>query len=91
MTEASVEMSQGNTAHGDEQAAKLLRMAEQIAGFFRSYPEEEAVRSVADHVNQFWSSRMREDFLAFFSNDSNELSPLLRKARGSIKAKTSRD
>ena len=42
--------------------AKLARMAQQIADFFRSYPQDEAARAIADHINQFWTPRMRADF-----------------------------
>ncbi len=44
--------------------AKLLRMALQIADFFRSYPQDEAARAIADHINQFWTPRMRADLAA---------------------------
>jgi formate dehydrogenase subunit delta len=61
-------------------SAKLARMAAQIAGFFAAYPEEQAVSSIAEHINQFWSWRMREDFLAAFAARDGELQPLVRKA-----------
>lgn len=60
--------------------AKLGHMAGQIADYFKSYPEAEAVPAIADHINQFWSRRMREDFLATYGVDNPELSPLVRKA-----------
>ncbi len=34
------------------QADKLVRMANQIATFFRSYPEEEAVAGVQKHIKR---------------------------------------
>lgn len=40
------------------QEDKLLRMANQIASFFRSYPEEEAVAGVHKHIVAFWTPRM---------------------------------
>jgi formate dehydrogenase subunit delta len=40
------------------QEDKLLRMANQIAAFFRSYPEEEAVAGVHKHIVAFWTPRM---------------------------------
>ncbi|GJD59750.1 formate dehydrogenase subunit delta [Methylobacterium dankookense] len=40
------------------QEDKLLRMANQIATFFRSYPEEEAVAGVQKHITAFWTPRM---------------------------------
>ncbi|MCJ2071180.1 formate dehydrogenase subunit delta [Methylobacterium sp. J-030] len=40
------------------QEDKLLRMANQIASFFRSYPEEEAVAGVHKHIVAFWTPKM---------------------------------
>ncbi len=36
----------------------LVKMANQIATFFRSYPEEEAVAGVQKHITAFWTPRM---------------------------------
>ena len=68
------------TDHHAENVEKLRRMAGQIADFFKSYPDAEAAASVADHINQFWTGRMREDFLAAFANRPEDLTPLLRQA-----------
>ena len=38
----------------------LVHMANQIAAFFRSYPEDEAVAGVENHIRQFWDPRMRK-------------------------------
>lgn len=38
---------------------KLVRMANQIAGFFRSYPDAEAVAGIHNHLVAFWTPRMR--------------------------------
>ncbi|MCJ2020335.1 MULTISPECIES: formate dehydrogenase subunit delta [unclassified Methylobacterium] len=40
------------------QEDKLLRMANQIATFFRSYPEEEAVAGIHKHIVAFWTPKM---------------------------------
>ena len=37
----------------------MVHMANQIAQFFSSYPREEAVAGVADHIQKFWEKRMR--------------------------------
>ena len=37
---------------------KLISMANQIAGFFRAYPREEAVASIRKHVVSFWTPAM---------------------------------
>jgi len=64
---------------------KLARMAGQIAGFFKSYPEDQAVPAIADHINQFWSRKMREDFHAAFRPGDPALDPLVSKALPQIK------
>jgi len=74
------------------QAAKretLARMAGQIADFFKSYPEEQAVPAIADHINQFWSRRMREDFVVAFDTQSADIQPLVQAALPAIR-RTSR-
>lgn len=80
------ESSQAMTRdHGSENLAKLASMANQIEDFFKSYPEAEAVAAIADHINQFWTKRMREDFRAGFAKDASALSPLVRQARAKIR------
>ena len=37
---------------------KHVRMANQIAGFFRSYPHDQAVAGIHDHLKKFWTRRM---------------------------------
>ena len=64
-----------------DQTAKLQRMAGQIADFFRAYPQEQAIRSIAEHINKFWSARMRTDFLACPAPSD----PLVARARALIR------
>lgn len=56
---------------------KLARMANQIAGFFRAYPEPQAVAGIHDHIAAFWSPRMRADLDAFIAADSGACDPLV--------------
>jgi formate dehydrogenase subunit delta len=37
----------------------LVRMANQIADFYKSYPREEGIKGVAEHIVMFWDPRMR--------------------------------
>ncbi len=41
---------------------KIIYMANQIATFFSSQPEEERVAGIANHINKFWEPRMRRQF-----------------------------
>ncbi|TDR89211.1 formate dehydrogenase subunit delta [Enterovirga rhinocerotis] len=61
-------------------APKLARMANQIAAFFRSYPEEEAVKGVHGHIKSFWSPRMRLDLAARLDDPDLPVDPLVRAA-----------
>jgi formate dehydrogenase subunit delta len=38
---------------------KLATMANQITTFFRPYPEEDAVKGIAEHITAFWTPGMR--------------------------------
>jgi formate dehydrogenase subunit delta len=38
---------------------KMIRMANQIATFFKTQPGEDAAARVADHISDFWEPRMR--------------------------------
>ncbi len=60
-----------------ETGAKLDLMANQIAAFFRSYPDEEAVAGIHDHIRSFWSPVMRRDLLARADAGSAQLDPLV--------------
>lgn len=59
---------------------RLVQMANQIATFFSTFPEEEAVSSVAAHIRQFWDRRMRDQFLAYVSTGGEGLNDIARKA-----------
>lgn len=66
---------------------KLARMANQIAGFFRSYPEEEGIAGIHDHIVSFWAPRMRADLDAVIDDETVKLDPWVvaafrRMARG---------
>jgi formate dehydrogenase subunit delta len=71
----------------DDNKARLLRMAQEIADYFHAYPQEKAVESIASHINHFWTPNMREDFLAAADAPGQALTPLLQAARGGIKRK----
>ena len=48
-------------------AAKLVSMANQIAGFFATEPDHAlAVEGTTGHIQKFWDPRMRRELLATF-------------------------
>jgi len=42
---------------------KLVRMANQIAGFFAHEGRDKAPASIADHIYKFWDPRMRKEII----------------------------
>lgn len=55
---------------------KLVRMANQIAEFFNSYPGEEGVAGVRDHIHAFWTPRMVAALQERAAHDPAGLLPL---------------
>lgn len=68
---------------------KLIRMAAEIADFFKSYPDERATREIAEHINLFWTPKMREAFLTAAKQPEHRLPPLLMAASQKIKTRKS--
>jgi len=63
-----------------DKVAKLVRMANQIAGFFTPYPEAERVAGVAEHIRSFWTPAMRRDILAHAAAGGEGLDPVVAAA-----------
>lgn len=59
---------------------RLVSMANQIADFFQSYPEAEAVEGIATHIKKFWDPRMRQGIFAHLAAGGAGLKPLTLKA-----------
>jgi formate dehydrogenase subunit delta len=62
------------------EAENMVHMANQIAQFFRSYPHEEAVAGVADHIAKFWEKRMRRQLHEYLAQGGSGLDELVREA-----------
>jgi formate dehydrogenase subunit delta len=67
------------------QTHDMVRMANQISEFFKSYTEKEAIEGIADHINKFWEPRMRRDFFVLVDSGGAGLSELVKKAAADIK------
>lgn len=59
---------------------KLVRMANQIASFFRSYPDDEAVAGIHKHIVAFWTPKMRRALEAYGPRAESGLDPLALQA-----------
>ncbi|MDO1584055.1 formate dehydrogenase subunit delta [Rhizobium oryzicola] len=68
--------------HTDE---KLVRMANQIATFFLSQPEDVRVEGVATHINKFWEPRMRRRFFEMIDAGIGGFLPLVVAASTKVK------
>lgn len=69
----------------DEVPAKLVRMANQIATFFLSQPEDIRAEGVATHINKFWEPRMRAQLLEYIAAGGEGLLPLVITASALIR------
>lgn len=55
----------------------IARMANDIAVFHQSFPENEGVQLVAEHLNKFWPPAMRARFLEMIEDDPDAFHPLV--------------
>lgn len=60
---------------------KLIRMANQIATFFKSYPDAQAQTGIRDHLQSFWTPKMRDRLDARMgAGQAADLDPLVVRA-----------
>lgn len=74
-----------DTPHAHDTGAKLVRMANQIATFFRSQPGEDAPERIAAHLNDFWEPRMRTQFLSMVAAGEGGFDPLVIAAAAHVR------
>ena len=60
---------------------RLLLCSDGVTG----EPTDEAVAAIAEHINQFWSRRMRADVIATFQSEPDRLAPPVRLALARVK------
>jgi formate dehydrogenase subunit delta len=58
----------------------LVRMANQIADFFKALPQEEALAGASNHIRMFWDPRMRAKMAKHLAAGGEGLNPLARAA-----------
>lgn len=59
---------------------KMVRMANQIATFFKTQPGEDAPARVAAHINDFWEPRMRSQLRTYVKTGGTGLDEIVLKA-----------
>jgi formate dehydrogenase subunit delta len=62
------------------ESENMIHMANQIALFFASYPRDEAVAGVTDHLQKFWEPRMRKQIVEYVAHGGSGLHELALEA-----------
>jgi formate dehydrogenase subunit delta len=62
----------------------LVRMANQIADFFKAQPGEDAVVGTADHIRRFWDPRMRVKMAEHLAHGGEGLTPIAKEAAARV-------
>jgi formate dehydrogenase subunit delta len=61
-----------NAAGHSGGAEQLVRMANDIGHFFRAEPErEDAIAGISNHIDKFWTKRMREKLNAHLKQEGD--------------------
>jgi formate dehydrogenase subunit delta len=59
---------------------KLVYMANQINDFFQSYPHDQAVKGISDHIKKFWDPRMLKQVFKIVRQPEHGLKPYALEA-----------
>lgn len=57
--------------------SNIIRMANDIATFHTSFPEDEAAKLIAEHLNKFWPPPLRSQFFDLLDTESDKFHPLV--------------
>ena len=60
--------------------AHLIHMANDIARFHQSFPEDEAIQMVAEHINKSWAPSMRQKLFEEFQAHPCSFDNLIAKS-----------
>ena len=67
------------------ETSDIIRMTNQIAGFFRAYGHDEALKEIANHINNFWDPRMRTHLFSYLAKGGAGIDPLVIEASANIR------
>ena len=59
---------------------KLVYMANQIQDFYKSYPHDQAVKGIAEHIKKFWDPRMLKQIYKIHRQPDHGLKPYTLEA-----------
>jgi formate dehydrogenase subunit delta len=66
-------------------AEQMIHRANQIALNFASYPHEEAIAGVTDHLQKFWERRMKQQLHQYVASGGGGLHELVLEAEKRLK------
>jgi formate dehydrogenase subunit delta len=66
-------------------AELMVHNANQIALYFATFPREEAIAGVADHIQKFWERRMKNQIVEYIGQGGNGLHELVLEAVKRVK------
>jgi formate dehydrogenase subunit delta len=79
-----------DTQHGHVEPGStdhIVRMANDIGNFFRAEPDRRvALDGIANHINKFWTRRMRQKLVQYVARGGNELDELPLAAVAKVNA-----
>ena len=65
----------------------IVQMANDIGNFFRAEPDRQvAIDGIANHINKFWTRRMRQKLLDYVAHGGADLDELPRAALAKVNA-----
>jgi formate dehydrogenase subunit delta len=67
------------------EAQHMVHMANQIALNVSAYPRPEAIKMIAQHLQDFWEPRMRRQFHAYIAQGGGGLHEFVLEAAKSVK------
>ena len=63
----------------------MVRMANQIASFYKSYPHDQGVKETAEHINRFWEPRMRKAFFDHMAKGGEGFDLVVKEAASAVR------
>ncbi len=68
-----------------ESIEHIVQMANDIGSFFRAEPDRQvALEGISNHINKFWTRRMREKLLDYVQHGGADLDELPRAALSQV-------
>jgi formate dehydrogenase subunit delta len=67
-------------------ASTMVHNANQLALFFATYPHDEALAGVVNHISKFWERRMRDQMEQYIAGGGAGLHALVPEAMEQLRA-----